>query len=339
MGRLQKLAELDIDFENQREKLQPFVELAKYITDSPICEINIIDAYTQWTVARTEDSLKAIPREESVCQDTIQQGSTYEIPDLSSDKRYQDRCYVTDEPHFRYYCGVQLTTSDGFNIGSICVLDMKSKEISTQQKKQLEHLGQLVVDHIERQSRYSMLSDKLDELRNSLRNLNHDVRSPINGIVGIADILLNTEEHTELPEEDLMMIKDSAQAVIDKIDGVLNTIGAGDGSENNLGETPFSNVPEKIKRLYNPLAQQKRHSLAVKNRINEEISIPHDFSVVLTQIIGNLVGNAIKFTPEGGTITVVFSRKIEEDKQVLDMIVEDSGEGMTPDQIEAFNSG
>lgn len=106
LGRLQKLAELDIDFENQREKLQPFVELAKYITDSPICEINIIDAYTQWTVARTEDSLKAIPREESVCQDTIQQGSTYEIPDLSSDKRYQDRCYVTDEPHFRYYCGV-----------------------------------------------------------------------------------------------------------------------------------------------------------------------------------------------------------------------------------------
>lgn len=113
LRRLQKLGDLNIDFEHQKQKLEPYVELAKYITDSPVCEINIIDANTQWTVARTEDSLKAIPREESVCHDTIQQGTTYEIPDLSSSDRYQDRFYVTDEPHFRYYCGVQLTTSDG----------------------------------------------------------------------------------------------------------------------------------------------------------------------------------------------------------------------------------
>lgn len=337
LGRLQKLADLDIDFENQNEQLKPYVELAKYITDSPVCEINIIDAYTQWTVARSEDSLKAIPRGKSVCHDTIQQDSTYEIPDLSNNKRYQDRFYVTGEPNFRYYCGVQLTTSDGVNIGSICVLDMKSKQISAEQKKQLENLGQLVVNHIERESRFSRLSDRLDKFRNSLRNLNHDVRSPINGIVGIADILLSNGGDAELPEKDLVMIKDSAEAVIEEIDGVLNTINTGDGSKIDLGGTTLSNVIEKVKRLYTPLAQQKGHSLAVKNSINDELSISHEISMALTKIIGNLVANAIKFTPEGGIITVGFSRKTE--KQILDITVEDTGEGMAPAQIQAFNSG
>lgn len=340
LGRLQKLADLDIDFQNQSQKLEPFIELAKYITDSPVCAINIIDAYTQWTVAPTEDSLQAIPREESICHDTVQQDSTYEITDLSSNKRYQDQLYVTGEPNFRYYCGVQLTTSEGFNIGSICVLDTKSKHISAQQKRQLEHLGQLVVDHIERESRYSVLSEKLDELKNSLQNLNHDVRSPINGIVGITDILINDDKtNPELSKQDLTMIKDSAQAVIEKIDGVLTSVVTDGSSENNVGEASLSHVSEKIKRLYHPLAQQKNHSLTIKKRINGELSISNNFSVFLTQTIGNLVANAIKFTPEGGTINVVFNRKAEGNKPMLNIIVEDNGRGMTPDQIKAFNNG
>lgn len=185
-----------------------------------------------------------------------------------------------------------------------------------------------------------MLSDKLDELRNSLRNLNHDVRSPINGIVGIADLLINDDKtNRELPKQDLTMIKDSAQAIIEKIDGVLHTIDTGDGSKKDLEVTPLSNVCEKIKRLYNPLGQQKSHSLVVSNRINKEIRITHNFSVVLTQIIGNLVGNAIKFTPTGGTIIVAMSQKAKEDKHILIIIIEDNGKGMTSEQLIALNSG
>lgn len=339
LSRLQKLADLDIDYEKQKEQLQPFVELAKYITNSPVCEINIIDGHTQWTIARTEDSLKAIPREESVCHDTIQQDSTYEIPDLSSNNQYQDRFYVTGKPHFRYYCGVQLTTSDGFNLGSICVLDMKTKEISGQQKKQLEHLAQLVVNHIEREGKYFTLSEKLDELQNSLRNLNHDVRSPINGIVGIADLLIHDEKHPDLPKEDLTMIKESAQAIIDKIDGVLTTMDVSGSKESYLKATKLSSVHEKIIRLYGHLAKQKNQSLSLNNQINTDFEISYHLSVILTQIIGNLVGNAIKFTPEKGSINVVFSRKIIADKSLLNITVRDNGKGLTDEQVTSFNKG
>ncbi|TYP93618.1 GAF sensor signal transduction histidine kinase [Fodinibius salinus] len=337
--RLQELAKLGIDFGKQKKKLQPFVELAKFITESPVCEINIIDSHAQWTIARTKDSLKAIPREKSICEDTIQQNFTHEIPDLSKNERYQNRIYVTEEPHFRYYCGVQLTTSDGYNIGSICVLDMEPKQISIEQKQMLGNLGQFVVDHIERESRFFQLSEQLDELKDSLRNLNHDVRGPISGIIGMADLLLGNGDHDEGLEEDVLQIKDSAQAIIEEIDGVLHTALAEDGSEKNLTQTSLSQVFEKIKRLYSPLAQQKGHDFSVKSSINKELSVPHDFSVTLAQIIGNLVGNAMKFTPEGGTITVDFSRKMEEEKQILNVSVEDSGKGMSADQKQAFNNG
>jgi hypothetical protein len=67
-----------LDYSSYQQELSPFVKLAQEITDSPVCEINIIDAYNQWTIARTEEELKVIPPEESVCMDAIQESNAGE---------------------------------------------------------------------------------------------------------------------------------------------------------------------------------------------------------------------------------------------------------------------
>ncbi|NIT56521.1 MAG: hypothetical protein GWN00_09900, partial [Aliifodinibius sp.] len=204
--------------------LNPFVKLAQEITDSPVCEINIIDAYNQWTIARTEEELKVIPREESVCVDTIQEDEPYEVTNLKDHNRYSNRSYVIGEPYFRYYCGVQLTTDEGINIGSICVLDQEAKEITSRQKQQLEYLADIIVQYLQKDRSVHQSKRKVHKMEERFRTLNHDIRNPINGIVGIVDLLLTDEDdqQAEVSMDDLMMIKECANAIIGEIDGVLS---------------------------------------------------------------------------------------------------------------------
>ena len=186
------------------------------------------------------------------------------------------------------------------------------------------------------ESKYYTLSDELDTLKASLHRLNHDIRSPITGIIGIADLLIQ-DEQSNLPKKYLTLIKDSAKTIVERIDEVLNNMDAGSGIE--VDKTTLYSVIGKIQRLYNPLAQQKNHSLLVKNYVKGELPISQQLSCTLNQTIGNLVANAIKFTPRHGSITVIFSHSITNGKPMLHVEVDDDGKGMTSEQILSFNSG
>lgn len=322
LSRLRKLSTTNIESGKLLNGLQPFVELAKTITKSPVCEISINDRFNCWTGTRTDKGLNSMPREERISHPII--------------------------------------GSDGSNIGFIRVYGSKTnqerhptklaKEEGTQQEKeQLDQLSNLVSDYVERENKYYALSDKLDNLKASLHRLNHGIRNPITGIIGIADILIHeqqseisgeqpeiNEQQSKFPTKDLTMIKDSAQTIIERIDEVLTKVDAGSGIE--PGTTTIRNVIKKLQRLYNPLAQQKDHSLLVKNYAGE-LTISRQLSCTLKQSIGNLVSNAIKFTPQHGSINIIFSHSVVKGKQMLHVEVDDDGKGMTNEQIVSFNSG
>jgi len=329
----------DPDKSQNRSHLKPIVELAKIITDSTVCKINVTDPYSHWTVSCNGKGVKSIPPEESIFSETILQSGAYEIEDLKINPQYKDRTYVKGDPYFRYFCGVRLTTSIGTNIGSICVLDMKSKRISENQKKQLHLLADLVVSNIESENSLSNISAKLNLMRDNLQKLNHDIRNPIYGIVGIADMLLmNKERMNERQNQYIVMIKESAEAMTTIIDGVLMVANADKNKEKLLEKKPLSNIPEKIKRLYTPLVQNKNVTLSLINKMDSGILIPHYLSIILLQIIGNLVSNAIKFTQLEGYVKVILAPGVENNQNMLEIIVKDNGVSMTDDQTSAFNS-
>lgn len=336
LDRLAHLSALAIPFDELQNKLKPFVELAQFITDSPVCEINIIDAYNQWTIAQTSDERKVIPREKSVCYDSIQQDTPYEIADLKNNKRYKDRFYVKGEPYFRYYCGVQLVTSAGFNIGSICVLDTESKTISDEQKTQLGNLADLITQKIEAESRYKQASAQINEMKENVKKLSHDLRSPISGIVGTADLLMNDQEKVEVETEDLNMIKQAAESIIENIDGILDHLILQENNE--PGETfTVEELQKKLLRLYNLQAQQKDLNLSIFNNHDTIIELPYQYATKLIPITGNLIANAIKFTNSGGKIEVSFTVDSDASKPFCITVIDD-GEGMSENQISAFNN-
>lgn len=338
LDRLEEVSSLNFQVNQLQKRLYPYISLAKTITESHTCEINIINAYQQWTIAGTNGRLKLIPRKKSICQDTVTYNSTHEIENLTEHERYQDRLYVTGDPHFKYYCGVQLTTSGNEHVGSLCVLDQKPKRLSKQQKQHLNTIADAVIDVIENESNKHQLANQLHHIKDDIRKLNHDVRGPINGIVGLADIVQDHIGESPKALKMLNSIRDCGHTVLEQIDMVLSK------HRQSSHSTPFrkadiNSIKEKILRLYKPQAESKNISLTVINCC-DDFQIGYLSLNTAVKIIGNLVSNGLKFSSDGGTVRVELALEPKDNKEpYLKCTVSDDGKGMTEEQIKAFNSG
>lgn len=183
------------------------------------------------------------------------------------------------------------------------------------------------------------ISSSSEALRDRLKKLSHDVRNPINGIVGMTNLLIEDKDYVEVRTEDIVLIKESAESIIDLIDEVLNSITESNKNTQSHDRIPLVNILKKIKRLYTPLVQEKALTFSFRNKIDAGILVPHYLSIKLQQIIGNLVSNSIKFTSDNGKIEVITTRVVADNQKMLNVIVEDNGIGMNSDQISAFNNG
>ncbi|NGP75660.1 HAMP domain-containing histidine kinase [Balneolaceae bacterium YR4-1] len=334
---IQDPASLAAEVNRQYLNLQPYIELAQHIMDAPVCEIHIRDAHYQDVVAPNVD--------EAVYKDLIsynairKNGKISEIGDLTNNKLYKDHSYVKTPPGFQYYCSAKLTTINGRDIGVIYVLDTKTKHVSNKQKEQFRYLAQLVMNAIEYENKYRGLASNLEALNDCFHKLNHDLRSPISGILGISDLLTEEKDNTEFPTQELTMIKESAETILDIIDEVLVDTKTGSNGHKKQEESSVEVIIEQLKHLYHPPAKAKGLSLKFVNHIDADLNVSHAFTLELLQIIGNLLSNAIKFTPENGAIETTITRETDKNKDILDITVTDNGKGMSADQIAAFNNG
>lgn len=160
-----------------------------------------------------------------------------------------------------------------------------------------------------------------------LANMSHEIRTPINGIMGVLQYMELSNE-----QDDLQQYIDTALHSTRRLNRLLTDIL--DLSRVEAGKLPISNEEFELKRslqevisLFEPTAKAKGISLGVK--IDQQV--PDNFSGDshrLQQILSNLVGNAIKFTMQGGVSLEVKVTELEENKCRLIFAVIDSGIGI-----------
>lgn len=345
MERLIALSNLDLDYTDMEESLSDLTKLAAKIAGTDISLVNLIDSYTQWTVSSFGIDIKQLPREDSVCQYVIQDPKIkdLEIENLIEDERFADKFYVKDDPNLRFYYGIPLKLNDEISLGALCVLDSHYKEISPEKKEMLAIIAKEVVNRIKVYKAVEGLQKRVHETQQVKNKVAHDIRGPIGGIIGLAEIIHMQGDDNKLEEvlEFINLIRKSGKSLLELADEILTQdyeVSKGKAkTEPREGEFTLNTVKEKIKTMFDPQALVKQIQLEIEvDAPNAEVPIPKN---KILQILGNLVSNSLKFTPLGGEIKVNLDLIILGDERALVFEVCDSGAGMEQDKIEEILSG
>ncbi len=183
-------------------------------------------------------------------------------------------------------------------------------------------------------------AEESDKLKSSfLSNTSHEIRSPMNGILGFTNLLLGNAKKggNTFPLEDqvhyLDIIQNSSEKLLQLINDILD-VSKIEAGQITLVEKNYSlrNVIESVEQNANMAKKDK--PIEIKGTYSQKapMKIIGD-ELRLTQVITNLVANAYKFTSEG---KIDFGVEVDEIKKMLTVYVQDTGEGIPPDKIEAI---
>lgn len=328
--RIFSLAEFDIDYSSMENNFKDLSRLAAKIAGTNISLVNLIDSFTQWTVSNYGLKVEQTPREETICQYTITEKDYFEIPDLTTDERFKEKNYVNGPPNLRYYFGIPLTTANGFNIGSLCVLDRDLHVISPEKIELLKIVADEIVNRLKALKAIDTLKWKLHQVQETQKKVVHDIRGPIAGIIGLADIIEAQGDRNKLEEvmEFIALIRKSGKSVLELADEILT-----EDKQQTLKNDEFnlSIFKDKLLHLYFPQAKNKNINFSVT--INQKTEhLPFSKNKLL-QITGNLISNAIKFTSDEGTVSVDLDLIPDAGFNTLRIRVKDSGVGLDEQTI------
>lgn len=116
---------------------------------TPIAIISIVDDDRIWFKSRHGLDVQQIDREPGLCASAILDDTSYLLTDALTDPRSMANPLVAGDFGLRFYLGAPLRTSDGHNLGTLCVIDREPRVVTQAQIDSLEHLASLVVDQLE----------------------------------------------------------------------------------------------------------------------------------------------------------------------------------------------
>jgi signal transduction histidine kinase len=339
MERILELSDFELDYTELQKYLQDLTNLAARVTNSEISLVNLIDSYTQWSVSKSGIDLDQMPREESVCQYTITGDKGFEVINLEEDERFKERFYVKGDPNLRYYYGIPLKTDNGHNIGALCVLDTESKNLDPEKKELLKLIANEVVRRLTFLRENTELKEKLKDMEETQRKVSHDIRGPLSGIIGIAEIMeseLDPERAKDMLEM-VVLIRKGGESLLELADQIMTQ--KSKAEEKKEAGYNISDFIEKLEKLYKPQAANKNIALTFETEEEFNFTFPKN---KLIQIIGNIISNCIKFSNENGKVAVAFEKRVVENSaNMLHITVQDDGVGMkqkTIDQILVGNA-
>lgn len=210
----------------------------------------------------------------------------------------------------------------------IAVGFMDISEEIRQEKERLQHL----------QEALSMAQSANKAKTTFLNNMSHDIRTPMNAITGYTELAQNHLDDIELVKSYLKKIDQSSNHLLSLINDILDMsrIEAGNVALDEKKEN-ITEIIDDIKDLIQGQANAKHQlfSVTVKELKNEKIICD---KLRLNQVLLNVLSNSIKYTKEGGSISLSVSEKNipDSDCSMYEFIIEDNGMGMSPEFLETI---
>jgi len=281
-------------------------KIAQHIFGMPTVLISLIDSDRQWFKSRIGLDIEQTPRNISFCGHAVYHRKLLIVPNALADPRFSDNPFVVGPPGIRFYIGAPLITTDGFALGSLCVIDyVAHDEPDTAKIEALRGLADTVVDALELRSRLTE-RERVENLKNEfVSTVSHELRTPLTAIAGMLE-LLDAEVAGPLPGQAKEMVNvayNNSQRLIRLINDIL------DIEKIEAGRMPFDLAPLALMPLLERAVSETR-SFAEGLNVRVEIkSAPGDaYALVdsdrMIQVLTNLISNAAKFSPRDGVVTV-----------------------------------
>lgn len=339
--RLWALSEFDVDYTEVSDVFKDLVHLAAKIAKTEVSLVNLIDSYTQWSISNYGLPVEQMERTESVCQYTITGNEYFEVKGLSKDERFKDKSYVVSDPNLDYYFGVPLTTEQGYNLGALCVMDKAVKELSPEKIELLKIVGKEVVNRLQTIKTIQTLKAQAQTKEELHKKVAHDIRGPLGGIISLTQIISMQGENNKLSDvlEFISMIQKASTSLLDLATEILSSEDkqVTQSKEASSSDFRLETFKQKLERLYLPQAKNKNINYTV-TLMPESVDTPFPKNKLL-QITGNLITNAIKFTPIDGSVNVRLGLVNSGPNQSLTIKVADTGVGLDVDAINHILSG
>ncbi|MBA3850036.1 MAG: hypothetical protein C0502_08575 [Opitutus sp.] len=352
LAALRSYAILDTPPEREYDDL---VALAAEICGTPLAFISLIGESRQWFKAAFGATDRETPRETSFCAHAICAGEgLLVVPDATADPRFAGYANVTGTPGIRFYAGAPLVTAEGFALGTLCVVDLEPRQLTAAQAQALLVLRRHVVNALELRralnTQHSAIAalhaaqGELERQRASavaameaksrfLATMSHEIRTPLNAVVGMTE-LLALSSLTPPQAEAVEIIRTSSQLLLRLVSDILDLAKIESGRL-ELEEAPFSPAAcvDQAVRLVRPAAGAKALALHVHLAPELPARVNGDVTRV-TQILVNLLGNAVKFTSTGHIDLTVGTRARANPAEIeLQFAITDTGIGIHAGQL------
>lgn len=272
----------------------------------PISIISIVDHDRIWFKSHYGLDVQQIGRDAGLCASPILAPDVYTLVDASIDPRSLANPLVAGEFGLRFYAGVPLTTSDGFSLGTLCVIDKEARPIDDAQVADLKALASVVVDHLE-----IRLSGRLAIAKAQImaKEIDHRVMNSLQFVSSLLTMQSRTVADTDAADQ-LALAANRVAAVAQ----VHRNFYTDEGDQ--------ASAIGFLRRLGDDLSQILGRLLTIEG---DEGNVPTTLIQPLGLIMNELVTNAAKHG--GGRIDVTY--RISGDLHALSVC--DKGEGLPDD--------
>jgi two-component sensor histidine kinase len=295
-----------------RSSIDGLTRLAARMVAAPLAAANIIDTGCFWSAAQQDLDLSRIEAHAGFCEIFCRDGMRV-LYDIRHDVAARHHPLVAGPPGVRFYAGAPLRLRDGLSIGTLCIFDMRPRRLSLQQLNALDHVADLIADHLELQRAARRALAQKEDL---IKEINHRVS---NSLQVVSNLLM-------------LQGRDAGQIVRRHLSAAAGRISAVAYIHRRLYQVDRDGTID-FKLYLNELCDDIERSVTA-DEWHHDFVIEADSAEISTQratalglILNELVINAIKHAyPAGVSGRIVIGFQVQDGQHVL--TISDDGCGL-----------